>query len=203
MRTKPFDGGPETSVKTSGFSFRKRLDGGYTIAFGQSNEVQIVPDSFRFFFDYLPQLRAERAAIRLSLGSRFMQEWNWARPRSLDQPSVYEENRIMDPKPLTRDLAAARANLYAAFPAFRQAEIAQEWGGLIDATPDAVPAISAVDSVPGLFISTGYSGHGFGIGPGAGKLTADIVAGDPPVVDPTPYRVARFSEGRRSPSKRF
>jgi glycine/D-amino acid oxidase-like deaminating enzyme len=46
--------------------------------------------------------------------------------------------------------------------------------------------------MPGFFIATGFSGHGFGIGPGAGRLMADLVAGDHPVVDPTPFRLARF-----------
>jgi len=55
--------------------------------------------------------------------------------------------------------------------------------------------ISAVDSVPGLFISTGYSGHGFGIGPAAGQLAADLVRGDSPVVDPRPFRYSRMVDG--------
>ena len=56
----------------------------------------------------------------------------------------------------------------------------QEWAGLIDVTPDVVPVISPVDEVPGLVIATGFSGHGFGIGPGAGRLVADIVMGTEP-----------------------
>ena len=67
------------------------------------------------------------------------------------------------------------------------------WGGLIDTTPDQVPVIGEVPYYPGFFVSTGYSGHGFGIGPGAGRLTADLVAGDTPVVDPALFRLDRFS----------
>jgi glycine/D-amino acid oxidase-like deaminating enzyme len=52
-----------------------------------------------------------------------------------------------------------------------------------------------VESLPGFFISTGFSGHGFGIGPGAGRLMADLVAGDAPVVDPAPFRFGRFADG--------
>ena len=66
---------------------------------------------------------------------------------------------------------------------------------MIDATPDILPVISGVDSVPGFYLSTGYSGHGFGIGPGAGLLTAQLVTGDTPVVDPAPFRFSRFSDG--------
>ena len=73
--------------------------------------------------------------------------------------------------------------------------LAERWAGLIDVTPDAVPVISPVDALPGFFVATGFSGHGFGIGPGAGRLMADLVAGDTPLVDPTPFRFARFSDG--------
>ena len=76
---------------------------------------------------------------------------------------------------------------------------AASWGGWIDHTPDAVPVISAVESLPGFYLSTGFSGHGFGIGPGAGRLAADLVAGDTPVVDPTPFRYARLVDGSRLP----
>ena len=75
--------------------------------------------------------------------------------------------------------------------------MAQQWAGMIDVTPDAVPVISAVDSLPGFFIATGFSGHGFGIGPGAGRLVADLVTGSDPIVDPTPFRLTRFSDGSR------
>jgi glycine/D-amino acid oxidase-like deaminating enzyme len=64
-------------------------------------------------------------------------------------------------------------------------------------TPDAIPVISGVDTVPGLFIGTGFSGHGFGIGPAAGKLMADLVTNDTPLVDPHPFRLNRFSDGTR------
>lgn len=47
------------------------------------------------------------------------------------------------------------------------------WAGMIDATPDVVPVIDAIESCPGLFLANGFSGHGFGIGPGAGKVIAD------------------------------
>ena len=63
---------------------------------------------------------------------------------------------------------------------------------MIDVMPDAIPVISPVESLPGFFIATGFSGHGFGIGPGAGRLMADLVTGEPPIVDPAPYRFERL-----------
>jgi glycine/D-amino acid oxidase-like deaminating enzyme len=69
---------------------------------------------------------------------------------------------------------------------------------MIDVMPDAIPVISAVDNVPGFFIATGFSGHGFGIGPGAGRLIADIVMGATPLVNPAPFRLSRFTDGSNS-----
>jgi glycine/D-amino acid oxidase-like deaminating enzyme len=62
-------------------------------------------------------------------------------------------------------------------------------------TPDAVPVIAPVQALPGFFVATGFSGHGFGIGPAAGRLMADLVAGDTPIVDPRPFRFERFTDG--------
>jgi glycine/D-amino acid oxidase-like deaminating enzyme len=42
-------------------------------------------------------------------------------------------------------------------------------------------------------LASGFSGHGFGIGPGAGHLIADLVTGAPPIFDPKPFRPERFS----------
>jgi glycine/D-amino acid oxidase-like deaminating enzyme len=82
-----------------------------------------------------------------------------------------------------------------AMPLLRNAKVEQIWAGLIDVTPDAVPVISTLEAVPGLTIATGFSGHGFGIGPAAGHLAADLVMGATPIVDPGPFRFSRFSDG--------
>jgi glycine/D-amino acid oxidase-like deaminating enzyme len=94
-------------------------------------------------------------------------------------------------------LAKALANLRAAFPALAGVTMAESWAGMIDTTPDAVPVISAVESLPGFHIATGFSGHGFGIGPGAGRLAADLVSGATPIVDPHPFRYQRMIDGTK------
>ena len=47
----------------------------------------------------------------------------------------------------------------------------------------------------GLYLATGFSGHGFGLGPGAGKLMAELVTGERPSVDPSPFRHGRYFDG--------
>jgi glycine/D-amino acid oxidase-like deaminating enzyme len=68
------------------------------------------------------------------------------------------------------------------------------WSGYVDSTPDGVPGIGEIPSLPGFILAAGFSGHGFGIGPGAGHLIADIAAGAVPIVDPKPYHPSRFED---------
>lgn len=197
IRTKPLEGGPETAVWTDGFSIRKRQDGGYTIADGFRNIADIVPDSFRYMKDFMPALGSQWGSLMLRLGGRFFDESRIPNKWAMDEASPFEYCRVLDPKPSFKLQDQALANLRRAFPVFNKAEIAQRWAGAIDVTPDAVPVISEVDSTPGFFIATGFSGHGFGIGPAAGKLAADLVTGKTPIVDPTPFRFSRFSDGSK------
>jgi glycine/D-amino acid oxidase-like deaminating enzyme len=159
--------------------------------------ADIVPDSFALFFAFLPALRLDRQGLRLRLGRRFVEEARLARRWSLDQVSPFEQVRILDPEPVAAILDEALDSLRRIYPAFAAARVAERWAGCIDATPDAVPVMSGVDSLPGLTLATGFSGHGFGIGPGAGRLVADLVTGRTPVVDPSPFRYSRFIDGSK------
>ena len=78
-------------------------------------------------------------------------------------------------------------------PALRKTQVSTTWAGFIDSTPDGVPAIGETIELPGFILAAGFSGHGFGIGPGAGHLIADIVTGASPIVDPAPYHPSRFN----------
>jgi glycine/D-amino acid oxidase-like deaminating enzyme len=195
MRTAPVPGGPEISASGGLFGYRKRIDGGYTVATLGVRTIDLVPDSFRLFRDYLPSVKLHWQKLRFRLGHRFVEEWRMPRRWDLDRPTPFEAVRVLDPEGDPVVLGRARDSIAAAFPAFRNVEIVQSWGGMIDVMPDAIPVISAVDPLPGFYIATGFSGHGFGIGPGAGRLVADMVTGAPPLVDPTPFRLSRFGDG--------
>jgi glycine/D-amino acid oxidase-like deaminating enzyme len=82
-------------------------------------------------------------------------------------------------------------------PAFAGIELAEAWSGMIDALPDVVPVLDRAERVDGLWISTGFSGHGFGIGPGAGKLMANLIQGNEVDYDLGRFRLARFSDGSK------
>ncbi len=102
---------------------------------------------------------------------------------------------MLDParnQALNRDALRAMIRLY---PQLRDVHVVQQWGGYIDVAPDVIPYISPVAALPGLTVATGFSGHGFGIGPAAGRLAAELAIGASPSADPAPFRYSRFSDG--------
>ncbi len=197
FRTTPIETEVSAAIAFSDFALRKRLDGGYTVASLSESIADITPDSFRFFRAFLPTLATEWRSLKFRFGRRFAEEALQWRLRPADQPSVFEAVRILDPEPHRPTNAAVLKRLKAALPAFADVEIAQEWAGQIDTMPDVVPVISPLPGVEGLIVATGFSGHGFGIGPGAGRLIADMATNEKSVVDPSPFHIRRFSDGSK------
>ncbi|MEM8839622.1 MAG: FAD-binding oxidoreductase [Pseudomonadota bacterium] len=192
MRTKPMETAISHSIAGGQFAIRKRSDGGYTLAHSIYNTADILPDSFRLLRHFLPTLKDEWRDFRFRIGSRFFEEARLKRRWSLDEASPFEAIRCLDPAPVPSIQNEAITSLHRTLPMFRAADIAESWAGVIDVVPDVVPVIGPVETCPGLYILTGLSGHGFGLGPGAGKLMAEIVSGEEPCVDPSPFRYARF-----------
>lgn len=197
LRTKPVAGGPLCNVTTGDFAYRKRVDGGYTIAPGMRTHADITPDAFRLFFKYIEALKSQMGVMQLRFGKRFFEELKRPRKWALDRPTVFEAVRTLDPDPVMNYVDNGLIQFMKTYPDLGAVEVAQRWAGYMDVTPDAIPVISGVAALPGFFIGTGFSGHGFGIGPAAGKLMADLVTNDTPLVDPHMFRFNRFSDGTR------
>ena len=68
---------------------------------------------------------------------------------------------------------------------------------MIDTLPDVVPVVDRVAALPGLVLATGMCGHGFGIGPGMGRVVADLTLGRDPGHDLTRFRLSRFDDGSK------
>lgn len=197
LRTEPAALITEGAIASSLFCIRRRLDGGYTLALRQHSTLDLTPAAFRHFFTFLPAYRQEGEHMKLRLNGRFFQALRWPRKWALDRRSPFEDVRVLDPQPDRAVLDLALSNFRKAFSRLGAVNVAESWAGMIDVTPDAVPVISAVDRLPGLYLATGFSGHGFGIGPAAGRLAADVVCGDTPIVDPKPFGYARMIDGTK------
>ncbi len=175
--------------------FRARMDGGTSLAPGFSHDFYIGPDAFRHFGLYWPQFKKDYRATRLrAMAPRgFPDAWGTARRWRADEVSPFEAMRILSPAPNTRALRRAARDFTAAFGG-GPAQFSHQWAGMIDMMPDVVPVISNAP-IAGLTIATGLSGHGFGIGPGFGRVVADLALGREVGHDLTRFRLERFSDG--------
>ncbi|MDP6667873.1 MAG: FAD-binding oxidoreductase [Dehalococcoidia bacterium] len=84
----------------------------------------------------------------------------------------------------------------ARFPGQDAASLVRGYTGVYDCSPDYQPAFGRVQALDGLFIGAGFSGHGFKLSPGIGKILSDLVVdGSTDMIDVRPFRVERFAEG--------
>lgn len=78
------------------------------------------------------------------------------------------------------------------FPDLAKAKIVRNWAGWIDQCADGVPVLGKVSEVPGLVLACGFSGHGFGISPGAAHQIAQLITSGKTDVDISALRYDRF-----------
>ncbi|MEC7762984.1 MAG: FAD-binding oxidoreductase [Pseudomonadota bacterium] len=186
------DSPSEMPTGAGDWAYRKRLDGDFTVAWRNASVAPVLPDNFRLLADYLPTLMTSYSELRLRPSAEFFAELFARRHWSSDQATAFEAARTLDPAPYRSFNRKGLANLVRDVPRFATGRVVREWAGAMDATPDGVPVIDRIAGHPGLFVASGFSGHGFGIGPGAGELIADLVANDTPKVDPAPFRFSRL-----------
>jgi glycine/D-amino acid oxidase-like deaminating enzyme len=194
-RTAPAKNVLNGNVFDDRLGIRRRQDGGYSVAHGSVLEHLVTPSSFRHFVKFIPALKQELRILRLSFGREFVDEWQTPKSWPLDRPSPFEATRVLNPLPSKRVLRGIRRNLDTVFPQLAATPIVESWAGMIESSPDVVPIIDAIDSLPGFHVATGFSGHGFGIGPGAGKTIAGMLTGKECGIDIGPLRLKRFFDG--------
>ena len=184
---------PDAVVFTGGVSATRRNDGQYALAISGRARVDVTPQFIRFAPQFVPMFAKRWRNLRpgglegIRGGHETLKRWR------LDAPTPMERVRILDPKPDMTAVNETHRRAVEMLPQLRDAQITHAWAGFIDSTPDGVPGIGEVPGVPGFILAAGFSGHGFGIGPGAGHLIADLCTSAEPIVDPVPYRPARFS----------
>lgn len=181
------------AVVSADVSVTRRSDGRYALAISGSGHVDPTLQLLRFAPQFLPMFAKRWRNIRpgglegIRGGHETLARWR------LDAPTPMERVRILDPRPDVSMIRKIHHRAVELLPQLGDAKITHTWAGYIDSTPDGVPGIGEVPGVPGFILAAGFSGHGFGIGPGAGHLIADLATGAQPIFDPVPFRPERFS----------
>ncbi|HEY6645329.1 FAD-binding oxidoreductase [Povalibacter sp.] len=176
-------------------AIRRRADDGYTIAHGGSFLHSLTPGTLRYAPRFWPAFSQDHHSIRVRLGAAFFDALRIPSSWAMDQVSPFERQRMLHPEPEQQVLRQMRVALERWFPEIAPAAFLETWGGMIETSPDVLPVISHVDGHPGLLVASGFSGHGFGIGPGAGKLIADMVRGVADRSEVHAFRLQRFFDG--------
>ena len=179
------------------FAFRRREDGGYTIASNEYSEHFLSADSFRYMTKFAPLLLDNIASVRIRLGGDLLGRLFAKRHWSSDDVTPFEQTRVLNPEPSSQALKRMRVGMRNNLPILADISFAETWAGMIDLMPDVVPVMDRIESHPGLFVGTGFSGHGFGFGPGAGKILAGLIIGQEAEFDLSRFRYSRFFDGSR------
>jgi D-amino-acid dehydrogenase len=98
-------------------------------------------------------------------------------------------HRDTPPTPIQIQQALPRAR--ALFP-LGEAIDAQPWKGARPCLPDMLPVIGKAPRHAGLWFDFGHQHHGLTLGPATGRLLAEMMTGEVPFADPTPFAVTRF-----------
>ena len=196
-RTRPAPDHGLPNVATPGFTMRRRADGGYSVSTGDIAEHYVCARSFRDLTKFLRLMKQSARDLRLKPKppAGYPGAWGSKRRWSGDEVTPFERMRVLNPPPSKEVHRRLMDRLPRRAPWLHEAGIAEIWAGMIDVTPDAVPYICETPALEGLFIGTGMSGHGFGIGPGVGRVLADLVLGRPTGFDLSRFRFERFADG--------
>lgn len=181
------------ALHTKQASITRRGDGGYTVSISGRAQFDPTPQKVRFAGKFLPMFARRWRSIKpgsfQSLSFRHETRAKW----HLDQKTPMEMTRTLDPKPSSKELNETLARATSLSPEIGAIGVQAKWGSYIDSTPDGVPVIDQIKALPGFLLAAGFSGHGFGIGPGAGHLIADLITATDPIVDPSHYGLGRFA----------
>ena len=185
------------ALHTRDISMTRRLDGSYTLAISGRGRVDPTAQLLRFAPQFLPMFQrrwrnlAPGGLEGLRAGHEGRTRWR------LDRPTPMERMRILDPAADPAVVRLTQRRALELIPELKHRSLTAAWAGYVDSTPDGVPGIGEIAGLPGLILAAGFSGHGFGIGPGAGHLVADLASGAKPLFDPRPYAPQRFNESVR------
>ncbi|WP_319410321.1 FAD-binding oxidoreductase [uncultured Cohaesibacter sp.] len=197
MQTAPMQNFTEHNSADEDFAIRRRNDGGYTLAVCDGNDFFIGPDAFRNFFKYVPLLKEswDHTYLNPMAPKNFPDAWTTKRSWADDETTPFERCRVLEPAPNMKYVRKAISAFEKRFPTLGKPQILDSWAGMVDAMPDVVPLIDTISALPGLVVATGFSGHGFGFGPGAAMIVRDLILGNKPTHDISRFRYTRFSDG--------
>jgi D-amino-acid dehydrogenase len=152
-----------------GYRFPLGVKRGYHMHYGAQGDAALSRPVLDAEFGYA--LAPMTRGMRLTTGAEFA--------RRDDPPSNAHLDRL---EPIARTL----------FPLAERRE-AQPWLGRRPCLPDMLPIIGPAARHKGLWLDFGHHHHGLTLGPISGRLLAEMMTGQTPAIDVSPFSGARFA----------
>jgi len=186
--TTPTEPLTKSTVWGNGFSFRQRQDGRVVCSVGGGGVVRLSPDLVAQIPLFLTAFKKNwrRFSIRPSLALAT------ELPKLLQGRSGIRSTGAPTPAVRRSEGSTALRKLQETVQGLDDLTIEHSWAGIIDSTPDGNPVIDSTPGPGGLVVVGGFSGHGYGLVPTVGQITADLVAGAKTSFDLHPFRLGRF-----------
>lgn len=186
VRTAPVDVDIRPCVSGLMIGMRQTVDGCLHLSVA-GGEYDVRPDSLRYARWFTRAKKEHAEGVRVNYLS-FLS--GLRRPALLPIADIPPSRE--NPLPEEARIEQAFNECATLFPALGRLEATASWAGYIDTLPDVIPAIGPVAAVSGLLVATGFSGHGFGPAPMAGKVIAELMTGVEPSVDLSHLSPDRF-----------
>ena len=180
---------------TPSLGFVQRKDQCFTVSGLDITDHDVTLSSLRYAKYFFRELIENRHLISLHFGHPFVLDLIGRLPGSSVLKDPLHRGRISDPMPNSKQINKCLAELHRTFPQTKDVPLKKAWAGHIDVTPDMLPVIDGSAGPDGLVIASGFSGHGFGIGPGAGATIAELASGKKPQIDLSDFSLDRFVSG--------
>jgi len=168
---------------------RQDLNGAYVISVA-GGEYDLRLDSWRHMRWYEATRKSNPDAARID----YLAPIKRLLPARIPVPVADFPPSRDSPRPEPFRVEQASREFCQLFPGLADLEIETSWAGIIDTMPDVVPVLGPVAGISGMLVGTGFSGHGFGPGPMAGKVLADLAAGRQSPVDISSLSPMRFDK---------
>jgi glycine/D-amino acid oxidase-like deaminating enzyme len=114
--------------------------------------------------------------------------------------TYFDSSKSEDPDNYEDSVPEANLGRYveigARYPGLRDATIQGTYACVYDNSPDRQPVLGEVPGVQGLFVATGFSGHGFKMAPMIGRSMSELVLSGKSQIDLGLLTPSRFKEGR-------
>ena len=178
-----------------GVAFRQRRDGSFNIAAGGALDHDVTLDSLRQIRFFLPNYWKNKSLFRFHVGRPLVRSLLAALPGSPARRHPLVWDRDLEPRPNPVKVQRSLAELTRVLPSVPRLGVVRSWAGYIDATPDLTPVLGPVPALRGFLFATGCSGHGFAMGPVAGRLISELIVDGKASLDVSAFRFSRFAEG--------